>query len=113
MNECRRMALTLPLFNRWLPGVPPILRRISVERDSSPDPGGRTLSFSRHCSNCNVRRSFHSLALSLSISKVEMLFSGAQQLSILQSFPFPITDRLNDEIFRERTTETFWNTLIK
>ena len=74
MNECRRMALTLPLFNRWLPGVPPILRRISVERDSSPDPGGKTLSFSRHCSNCNVRRSFYSLALSRSISKVEMLY---------------------------------------
>jgi hypothetical protein len=45
--------------------------------------------------------------------RIEMLFSGAQQLSILQSFPFPVTDRLNDEIFRERTTETFWNTLIK
>ena len=45
--------------------------------------------------------------------RIEMLFSGAQQLSILQSFPFPITDRLDDEIFRERTTETFWNTLIK
>jgi len=45
--------------------------------------------------------------------RIEMLFSGAQQLSILQSFPFPITDRLNDEIFRERTTETFWNPLIK
>ena len=45
--------------------------------------------------------------------RIEMLFSGAQQLSILQSFPFPITDRLNGEIFRERTTETFWNALIK
>ena len=40
--------------------------------------------------------------------RIEMLFSGAQQLSILQSFPFPVTDRLNDEIFRERTSPSFF-----
>ena len=42
------------------------------------------LSSSRHCSNCNVRRGFYSLALLLSISKVEMLYRDRTKAAAAQ-----------------------------